>query len=575
MYTSLKFNRSGAPVKRQTLHGKNYIVAPMAMITEGVHNGSGGPLLYREEECKKAVQAWNMKPIVVYHPTINGMGVSACDPDILESQQVGMVMNARWAGGKLRADAWIEEERAALVDNRVIEALDECKIMEVSTGLFTDNVGSAGVWNGKDYVAEAVNHQPDHLALLPDQIGACSIADGAGLLQTNAMSHGNLYTALSKALTGRHGGDGVEGPWVVDVFDGYLVYDGMDGKLYKHTYTNTKDKVELTGEPMEVTRVTDYKPVKEGLLGNRAATMAKVYAALTGNYSPGQPRQADGKWGTGGGAAMGADKGGTGGSGGAGSPLNGWDVGGGGTGTQTRYTKDINGTTYNVKPGLHGWVAQTGGKTVATENDYAGAMKAAHKHAETKVTGNEAQKTDKKKGTKMDKKMIVSALIANTLAIFNEEDRDTLMALDEASLTKLNDQFNKKDEVVEEAEAPVENAARGTLTTEQYIANAPDGIRDVLINALATQEAQKAECIKTITANASNKFTKEWLATRPLAELQGMAALAVAPVANAAPVAPVPMFAGQATPAAAPVANASGSGGPLLMPTMEFGPAAN
>lgn len=470
MYTSLKFNRSGAPVKRQTLHGKNYIVAPMAMITEGVHNGSGGPLLYREEECKKAVQAWNMKPIVVYHPTINGMGVSACDPDILESQQVGMVMNARWAGGKLRADAWIEEERAAVVDNRVIEALDACKIMEVSTGLFTDNVGGAGVWNGKEYVAEAVNHQPDHLALLPDQIGACSIADGAGLLQTNAMSHGNLYTALSKALTERHGGDGVEGPWVVDVFDGYLVYDGMDGKLYKHTYTSTKDKVELTGEPMEVTRVTDYKPVKEGLLGNRAATMGKVIAILT---------------------------------------------------------------------------------------------------------GNEAQKTTKKKGTKMDKKMIVSALIANELAIFNEEDRDTLMALDEASLTKLNDQFNKKDEVAEEPETPVENAASGTLTTEQYIAQAPDGIRDVLINALATQEAQKAECIKTITANASNKFTKEWLATRPLAELQGMAALAAAPVANAAPMAPVPMFAGQATPAAAPVANASGSGGPLLMPTMEFGPAAN
>lgn len=31
--------------------------------------------------------------------------------------------------------------------------------------------------------AVARNHRPDHLAILPDQVGACSLADGAGLIR--------------------------------------------------------------------------------------------------------------------------------------------------------------------------------------------------------------------------------------------------------------------------------------------------------------------------------------------------------------------------------------------------------
>ena len=200
MLTTLQFNLSHQQTRRETLHNKQYIVAPMAMITEGVHNGSGGPLLYREAECKKAAPSWNMKPIVVYHPTINGAGISACDPDVLERQQIGHLMNCRWSGGKLRADAWIEEGRASVIDNRVVEALEDGEMMEVSTGLFTTNVGDPGEWNGEAYNAEAIDQQPDHMAILPDQVGACSIVDGAGLLQLNALSHSNIFSGLSSAV---------------------------------------------------------------------------------------------------------------------------------------------------------------------------------------------------------------------------------------------------------------------------------------------------------------------------------------------------------------------------------------
>ena len=44
---------------------------------------------------------------------------------------------------------------------------------------------ATGDWNGKAYVGIARNYRPDHLAILPDMKGACSIADGAGLCRNH------------------------------------------------------------------------------------------------------------------------------------------------------------------------------------------------------------------------------------------------------------------------------------------------------------------------------------------------------------------------------------------------------
>ena len=292
MFETLTFNLGTTPIRRETLHGRGYIVAPMAMLTEGVHNGSGGKLFYPAQACRAAAPAWNMKPIVVYHPQLNGQGVSACDPDVLEKQQVGMVMNARW-DGKLRAEAWIEEARALAVDDRVLAALEENRMMEVSTGLFTTNAGGPGVWEDQPYDATATEHQPDHLALLPDKIGACSIADGAGLLQVNehaeaaglnltplfartidelrrmvgnAMSHGNTYSNLQTALRERMGAK--TDAWVAEVYDSFFIYE-LNGKLYRLSYTANDTVVAISeGEPEEVIRVTEYRTATGDFVGN-------------------------------------------------------------------------------------------------------------------------------------------------------------------------------------------------------------------------------------------------------------------------------------------------------------------
>lgn len=165
-------------VRQETFEGKTYLVVPVVMLTEGVHDGSQGPLFYPQHELSKFPASWNMKPLVVYHPKEG----TACSPDVIAKQGVGMLMNTTWLG-KLRSEAWIDEAKCNAVDYRVLAAIRNGNVMEVSTGLFTENDTVSGVWNGEQYVAVARNYRPDHLAILPDKIGACSVAKGAGLLR--------------------------------------------------------------------------------------------------------------------------------------------------------------------------------------------------------------------------------------------------------------------------------------------------------------------------------------------------------------------------------------------------------
>ncbi len=178
----LTANISGKTRKAQ-LNGREHIVAPLTLIVPGVLNGSRGPLLYPADEVSKNPSAWNHVPIVVYHPTENGQGISARDPDVLNKQGIGVILRAN-ANGKLTGEAWFDIDATARVDNRILDALNSGKPIELSTGLFTDDepAPSDSEFNGVAYTHIARNYRPDHLAILPDQKGACSISDGCGVL---------------------------------------------------------------------------------------------------------------------------------------------------------------------------------------------------------------------------------------------------------------------------------------------------------------------------------------------------------------------------------------------------------
>lgn len=193
----LTFNFSGK-VRRVKYRGRDYLVAPMVLINPGVLNGSKGPLFYPPEVVSKNPRRWNGIPIVVYHPHRLGQPVSATEPGVLDLQGVGVVRNAT-SNGKLKAEGWFDALKTQKVNPSVYQKLLKHEPIELSTGLFTENVDGEGTFNGQQYVATVREYAPDHLAVLPDQVGACSISDGCGVV-VNQESSMSLQDKLASLL---------------------------------------------------------------------------------------------------------------------------------------------------------------------------------------------------------------------------------------------------------------------------------------------------------------------------------------------------------------------------------------
>jgi hypothetical protein len=282
---NLKANKA-ANTRYDTMEGKQYLVVPCVMLTEGVHEGSRGPLYYPADELSKFPVIWNGKPVVVYHPELNGISVSACDPDIYTSRKIGVLMNTKWEDGKLKTECWLEEDKIKEVDERVLNAIQSGEMMEVSTGLFFDPEVTEGVWNGEKYTAIARNYRPDHLAILPDLEGACSIEDGAGLLRNAAEQGGpighlaqslvSIFNELSHSEIWRMLSDKIQGEgtntWVSEVFDNFFIYEQSD-KTYYQEYSIKDNEVTLVGMRKEAEKITQYKLSDGTFVGN---TVSKV-----------------------------------------------------------------------------------------------------------------------------------------------------------------------------------------------------------------------------------------------------------------------------------------------------------
>lgn len=184
--TKLAFvTNTTSSVTEATFDGKSYLIAPVVMIREGVMNG----MLYLAEEFGKFAESWQGRPVSVSHPQRAGQFVSANSPDIWANEVPGQLWNVIADGQSLKGEIWIDLEKAERIGEAamtVVEGLRANQPTEVSTGLFADVEETAGVWaNGAVYDGIARNIRPDHLALLPNEIGACSWEDGCGTPRVN------------------------------------------------------------------------------------------------------------------------------------------------------------------------------------------------------------------------------------------------------------------------------------------------------------------------------------------------------------------------------------------------------
>jgi len=177
----LAANLSVSRARTETIDGEDYLVAPVTMIVPGILHGSQGPLLYGAETVASNYSEWNDVPVLLQHPADGGSGKRH---DILLEQGLGTVRNAIIKEGKLKGDACIHVERLSQLDAATLRNLRDGRPIECSTGLGFDSEKAPdnAVHNGDSYTGVITHIYPDHLAILPDTVGACSIQDGCGVL---------------------------------------------------------------------------------------------------------------------------------------------------------------------------------------------------------------------------------------------------------------------------------------------------------------------------------------------------------------------------------------------------------
>ena len=178
--------------RKEKFNGVDHVVIPIIALVEGViqSSNSDNPELALASEFGKAPLGWNGRPVTINHPEVRGQKVSANSPEILETEQVGQLFNTVLDGKKLKTEAWINISRANELGGEIKENVDRLlagDIVEVSTGLFSDIERESGTHDGEKFNGIWRNVVPDHLAILDaGTVGACSIADGCGANRFNS-----------------------------------------------------------------------------------------------------------------------------------------------------------------------------------------------------------------------------------------------------------------------------------------------------------------------------------------------------------------------------------------------------
>ena len=306
--------KSAVETRRETIADVEYCIVPAVAMKSGVLNNT----LYTADEIKNFVNAWNGVPVPVGHPTENGMPVSANSPKWENKVNIGKVFNAQYERGKLKCELWLDINKADKLGfaDVIKQFEDKGEVMEISTGLYARIEAKSGVFNNQKYSAIAHDIRSDHIALLPNEEGACSIDDGCGALRTNetkpdcgcdgkkadkglfaylrnvfgfginAISDNDLRQTLQSLM--REGVVNGKSAWVMDVFsdDGYFVYEDTNGVLYRQDFKETGGTYSLGDNPaIAVVRQTEYVPISNA--DNKGETTmsdkSDVVAALIAN----------------------------------------------------------------------------------------------------------------------------------------------------------------------------------------------------------------------------------------------------------------------------------------------------
>jgi len=143
------------------------------------------------------------------------------------------------------------------------------------------------------------------------------------------------------------------------------------------------------------------------------------------------------------------------------------------------------------------------------------------------------EKKDEKGAETMDKAAMIAKLMENG---WTADDKSTLETLSEKQLERMlpkTEEPKKEEPKKEEPKTPKTNAAepdkeepKKSVTAEEFLAAAPESVREVLQSGLAMHEDQKSKLVAGLKANTRCEYTEEELKGMNLQQLQRLAKLA-------------------------------------------------
>ena len=256
-----------AAVREETLEGDPHLVVPILslrgdMVIEA--RGATDPELVPKSTIEASIPEWNGRPVVPDHPIL-----SANDPATTDTMVFGKLFSTSF-DGDLRHEAWLNIRRAGELGGLPQQVIDNARDgvpTEVSVGVTValDNV--SGVINGERYAGVWRSITPDHLAIMPHAIGACSIEDGCGMRTAKDKQHesplrplirqlqlsqeaaqSQLWEALFETAPGML--------WLEQTFDDHVIYvtetANFDLRFWDQNYIVSDDTVQLVGDPTPV-----------------------------------------------------------------------------------------------------------------------------------------------------------------------------------------------------------------------------------------------------------------------------------------------------------------------------------
>ena len=190
-FVTLKAEIAANSARLERMFGRDFMVAPVVAVKAGVLNGQ----LLPAEEISAFYQAWNGRPLVMRHPTdASGEYLSANSPRVLEAHQLGQLFGVEAKNDRLTGEAWFDVDLSGKSQDgqNVLATLRNGGVVEVSTAYWCVIEAGQGVANGVPYDGIQRAIRPDHLAILPDELGACSVEDGCGVGRANSKTEDSM-----------------------------------------------------------------------------------------------------------------------------------------------------------------------------------------------------------------------------------------------------------------------------------------------------------------------------------------------------------------------------------------------